>query len=46
MKRVVSIVNLKGGVGKTTTAVNIAACWGEMGKNVLTPRCVHASSNY
>lgn len=35
MKRVVSVVNLKGGVGKTTTAVNIAACWGEMGKKVL-----------
>jgi len=35
MKRVVSVVNLKGGVGKTTTAVNVAACWGEMGKKVL-----------
>jgi len=35
MKRAVSVVNLKGGVGKTTTAVNIAACWGEMGKKVL-----------
>lgn len=35
MKKVVSVVNLKGGVGKTTTAVNIAACWVEMGKKVL-----------
>lgn len=35
MKKVVSVVNLKGGVGKTTTAVNIAACWAEMGKKVL-----------
>jgi chromosome partitioning protein len=35
MKQVVAIVNHKGGVGKTTSAVNIAACWGEMGKKVL-----------
>lgn len=35
MKQVIAVVNLKGGVGKTTSAVNIAACWGEMGKKVL-----------
>ncbi len=35
MKKIISVVNLKGGVGKTTTAVNIAACMGEMGKKVL-----------
>src|SRR5208282_3422152 len=35
MQQVIAVVNHKGGVGKTTSAVNIAACWGEMGKRVL-----------
>ncbi len=35
MQQVIALVNHKGGVGKTTSAVNIAACWGEFGKRVL-----------
>ncbi len=33
--QIIAVVNHKGGVGKTTSAVNIAACWGEMGQKVL-----------
>lgn len=35
MGKVISVINQKGGVGKTTTAVNIAAAVSEAGKKVL-----------
>lgn len=44
MGKIICIASLKGGVGKTTTAVNLSAAFAHYGKRVLLVDCDHQGS--